>query len=558
MKKSILTFSVLFVSIFALSLISCKNSTSKQETKSDTVMVSANQKELDKFVKYKLTTDLSVLTEKEKQMLPILIEAAKIMDELFWKVAFGDCSEKSCVELYEKMDSATKQLFNMNYGPWNRLDGNKSFVEGIGEKPAGAQFYPEDMTAEEFDALADPSKTSLYTIISRDKDGKLISIPYHEAFKEEMTKASELLVKASLLAEDAGLKKYLELRAKALLTSDYYASDIAWMEMKTNTIDFIIGPIENYEDALYGYKTAFESYILVKDKVWSQKLEKYASMLPDLQKQLPVDEKYKTNTPGADSELNAYDAIYYAGDCNAGGKTIAINLPNDENVQEAKGSRRLQLKNSMKAKFDNILVPIADVIITPDQRKYIDFDAFFGNTMFHEVAHGLGVKYVITKPDVTCREAIGNQYSTLEETKADILGLWLVTKLKEKGEYEGDLMNNYVTFAAGIFRSIRFGASSAHGIANLITFNYFIEQKAFTKNQDGTYTIDFDKMKLAVEGLANIIIVIQGNGDIEAAKKYVEKMNIISPELTKDLQSLTDKNIPVDVIWEQGAEVLGL
>lgn len=554
MNKNNLFLTTLILAIIGISFIGCKNNAKTDETKTDTTMVSANQKELDKYVSYKLTTDLSVLTEKEKQMLPILFEAAEIMDKLYWKVSYGECVKSAC----KSMDSATIELFHINYGPWNRLDGNKAFVDSVGEKPAGAKFYPEDMTKEEFDALADESKTSLYTIIKRDESGKLIVVPYHVEFKEELTKSSDLLKKAAELSEDAGFKKYLELRAEALITSDYFASDMAWMEMKTNTIDFVIGPIENYEDALYGYKAAFESFILIKDKVWSQKLEKYIALLPGLQKQLPVDAKYKTSSPGDESDLNAYYAIYYAGDCNAGSKTIAINLPNDEKVQEAKGSRRLQLKNSMKAKFDNILVPIAEVLITKDQQQYIDFDAFFANTMFHEVAHGLGVKYVITNPSLTCREALENQYSTLEEGKADILGLWLVTKLNEMGEYEGDLMKNYVTFAAGIFRSIRFGASSSHGKANLITFNYFVEQGAVAKGEDGTYTINFDKMKVAVESLANMIITLQGDGNLEGAKALVEKMNVIPAELEKDLQSLTDKSIPVDVVWEQGPEVLGL
>lgn len=556
MKRKIIAFSTLIFSILSLNFISCNSSSGKEEKndEKDTVMLSENQKEVDKYVSFKLTTDLSVLTEKEKQMLPILFQVADIMDKIHWKLAYGEKDENTCKD----MDEATKKLFKINYGPWNRLDGNKPFVDGVGEKPAGAQFYPEDMTEEEFEAFADETKTSLYTVIRRDETGKLISIPYSEAFKEDLTEASNLLKQAAELAEDEGLKKYLELRAEALISNDYFASDMAWMEMKTNTIDFVVGPIENYEDGLFEYKTAFEAFILIKDKKWSEKLEKYASLLPDLQRQLPVEEKYKTSSPGDDSELNAYDAIYYAGDCNAGSKTIAINLPNDEKVQEAKGSRRLQLKNSMKAKFDNILIPISEVLITPEQLQYVDFDAFFANTMFHEVAHGLGVKYLVEKPEITCREALENTYSTLEEGKADILGLWLVTKLHEMGEYDGDLMNNYVTFAAGIFRSIRFGASSSHGKANLMRFNYFIEQGAMSKNEDGTYKIDFEKMKAAVENLANMIITIQGDGDIEAAKKLIEEKNIMSDDLKNSLQSLEDKNIPVDVIWEQGPSVLGL
>ncbi len=527
---------------------SCKNS-----DKHDSTMLSKNQIEVNKYVSYELTTDLSVLTEKEKQMLPILFEAANIMNDLFKRVSFGD----NYSAVYDTIKcEATKRLFEINYGPWNRLDDNKPFVDGFKDKPAGANFYPLDMKKEEFEALADSSKTSLYTIIKRDANGKLISVPYHEAFKTELTKVSELLKKAAELAEDAGLKKYLELRAVDMLKSDFYQSDIAWMEMKTNTIDFIIGPIENYEDALYGYKAAFESFILIKDKEWSKKLEKYASLLPNLQKQLPVADAYKKETPGADSDLNAYDAVYYAGDCNAGSKTIAINLPNDEKVQAAKGSRRLQLKNSMRAKFDNILLPIANSLIDEEQRKYVKFDAFFGNVMFHEVAHGLGIKYTLKDAKLTCRDALENTYSTVEEAKADILGLWLVTKLNEMGEYKGDMMENYVTFAAGIFRSIRFGGASSHGKANLITFNYFIEQGAFAKNTKGTYTINLEKMKVAVAGLANIIITIQGDGSKADADKLIKEKCVTQEDLKTDLAKLEAVSIPVDIVWEQGADVL--
>jgi len=558
MKKSLFLVKTLFVSLLIVLVVSCNSSNNKKDSKcckGDTTMLSENQIEVNKYVSFKLTTDLSVLTEKEKQMLPLLFEAAEIMNKLFQKQTFGDNYQA----VYDTIkDEASKKLFAINYGPWNRLNDNQPFIKGFGAKPAGTQFYPIDMTKEEFDALVDPAKTSLYTIIKRDANSKLIVVPYSEAYKEELTKVSELLKKASELAEDAGLKKYLELRSKDILKNDFYASDIAWMEMKTNTIDFIVGPIENYEDAIYGYKASFESFILVKDKTWSNKLTKYAAMLPALQKELPIEDAYKKDSPGADSDLGAYDAIYYAGDCNAGGKTIAINLPNDEKVQELKGSRRLQLKNSMKAKFDNIMVPIADILIDSTQRKYIKFDSFFGNVMFHEVAHGLGVKYTLKDKKITCREALENTYSSIEECKADILGLWLVTKLNEKGEYQADLMDNYITFAAGIFRSIRFGASEAHGKANLITFNYFLAQGAFAKNAQGTYTVDFEKMKTAVAGLAKIIITIQGDGSKADAEKLLAEKCTMSDDLKADLAKLEKVNIPVDVIWEQGLTAIGL
>src|SRR5690606_39231851 len=259
-------------------------------------------------------------------------------------------------------------------------------------KPAGANFYPADMTQEEFEAAAasNTDLRNLYTLVRRDSSGKLVAVPYHVAFADNLQRAADKLREAARLADDEGLRRYLELRAEALLTDDFHASDLAWMDMKNNTIDVVIGPIETYEDQLYGYKAAYEAYVLVKDQEWSRRLARYAELLPALQRGLPVPDEYKQESPGSDSDLNAYDVIYYAGDANAGSKTIAINLPNDEQVQLEKGTRRLQLKNAMQAKFEQILVPIANEIIAEDQRSHVTFDAFFGNTMFHEVAHGLG------------------------------------------------------------------------------------------------------------------------------------------------------------------------
>jgi hypothetical protein len=328
--------------------------------------------------------------------------------------------------------------------------------------------------------------------------------------------------------------------------------------MKNSIIDFVVGPIENYEDGLYGYKSAYESYILLKDVDWSKRLAKYATMLPELQKGLPVKDEYKAEVPGSDADLNAYDVVYYAGDCNAGSKTIAINLPNDEQVQLQKGSRKFQLKNAMRAKFDKILVPIADILIDPAQRSHITFDAFFENTMFHEVAHAMGIKITINGQGAV-RVALKEQYSALEEGKADIMGLYLVTKLYEQGELtNGELMDNYVTFLAGIFRSVRFGAASAHGKANMMRFNFFDKMGAFTRNDDGTYTVNFDKTKEAMVALMQKILYLQGNGDYEGAKKWVSEEGVIKPQLQGDLDRLNDAKIPVDITFIQGKKELGL
>lgn len=506
------------------------------------------------YAPFTLTSDIAHLSEKEKQILVILFDVADIMDELFWNQAMGP----KAPFLARIQDDSARKFAEINYGPWDRLDGNNPFLAGIGPKPLGANFYPVDMTREEFEAFTDPNKSSLYTLIRRNDDGSLRSVWYHQAYETQLKRAAELMKQAAGLAEDAGLKKYLEMRADALLSSDYQPSDFAWMDMRTSSIDFVVGPIENYEDALYGYKAAFESYILLKDPEWSQRLEKFAAMLPDLQRGLPVEDAYKTEIPGADADLNAYDVVYYAGDCNAGSKTIAINLPNDEEVQLQKGSRKLQLKNAMQAKFDKILVPISTVLIDPAQQKHVTFNAFFENTMFHEVAHAMGVKNTINGKG-PARTALKEMYSSIEEGKADIMGLYLVTKLYEMGELtSGEVMDNYVTFIAGIFRSSRFGAASAHGKANMMRFNFFWEEGALVRNADGTYTVDFEKTKAAMEKLMQRIIRIQGDGDYDAAKQWVETDGVIKPELQADLDRINAASIPVDVVFEKGKQVIGL
>lgn len=511
-------------------------------------------KRLAKYVPVRLTTDLGMLSDKDKQIIPILIEAAKVMDELFWYEAYGD---KDAL-LDGLTDDKLRQFARINYGPWDRLDGNAPFVPGVAAKPAGANFYPVDMTKDEFEAATLEDKASLYTFLRRNEEGGLITVPYHQQFKEKIEKAAGLLRQAAALADDAGLKHYLELRAQALLSDDYQASDLAWMDMKDNQVDVVIGPIETYEDQLFGHKAAHECYVLVKDMAWSQRLDKYAAFLPELQEGLPAPAAYKAEKPGSDAQLNAYDVVYYAGDCNAGSKTIAINLPNDEEVQLKKGTRRLQLKNAMRAKFDKIMVPIADVLIDESQRKHITFDAFFANTMFHEVAHGLGIKNTINGKG-TVREALLEHASALEEGKADILGLYMIKQLHDKGELEGDLKDYYTTFMAGIFRSVRFGASSAHGKANMIRFNFFQEMGAFERDPDsGTYRVDYEKLEEAMAALSEKILTLQGDGDYEGVAKLVAEKGAIGGQLQADLDRLSQASIPVDIVFEQGADVLGL
>ena len=509
---------------------------------------------LAQYTTFTLEADLSELTENQKKMIPLLIEAAKEMEEVFWLQAYGNKDD-----LMEGLSEKEQRFAEINYGPWDRLNGNEPFLAGVGSKPAGANFYPNDMLTAEFESWESDAKDDLYTLVRRDGDGNLITIPYHEAFATEHERAADLLRQAAELAEDDGFKAYLELRADALLDDEYQESDLAWMDMKNNTIELVIGPIETYEDQLFGYKAAHEAFVLIKDKAWSDRLSKYAAVLPELQEGLPVPEEYKAETPGSDSDLNAYDAVYYAGDANAGSKTIAINLPNDEEVQLAKGTRRLQLKNSMKAKYDKILIPISEVLIAEDQRPYISFDAFFGNTMFHEVAHGLGIKNTING-NGTVREALRNHASALEEGKADVLGLYMVDALREKDMIEdGSPEEDYVTFLASIFRSIRFGSSSAHGRANLIRFNYFQEMGAFDYDEETeTYRINFDRVDEAVASLSEKILTLQGNGDYDAVDAFVKEYAVETEQLKASLSKLSEQNIPVDIIFEQGTNVLGL
>ena len=538
-----------FVAIVALVATACGNKTTEQPKEDPVQQTNLS----DKYAEYTLTTDISHLSDNEREMLRLLFEAADIMDGLFWQENYGDNAEL-IARIGDNPDLI--KMATIAYGPWDGLDGNKPFVEGIGEKPAGAQFYPADMTEEEWEAFDDPNKTSQYTMIVRDENGALKCVWYHDYFAEQIKKAASLLDDASELAGDEEFAEYLKLRAKALRTDDYFESDMQWMDVRNNNIDMVIGPIENYTDARYGIKASHEAFILVKDQEWTKQLARYAQFVPELQKQLPVPEEYKKEVPGSDVDLAAYDVVYYAGDCNANSKTIAINLPNDERVQLQRGTRKLQLKNAMQAKFEKILEPISEVLMTPESMEHIKFDAFFANVMFHETAHGMGIKNTITGKG-TVREALGNQYNALEEAKADVLGLYLVTKLAEMGEYTNTTMeDNYTTFMAGIFRSVRFGAASAHGKANMLTFNYFQNEGAFVRNEDGRYAIDFEKMKVAVEKLAGDILKHQGDGDYEATKAWMGEMSVIKPELQADLDRVNEAGIPVDIYYNMGPDVL--
>lgn len=544
MRKKMINLSASLLGVVAVTatLFSCSNQQQESPLKA----------KVEEYARVELKSGLvNNLNDKEKELVRIFFQVGEITDNLFWKQTFGDKSQLDTIT-----DSYAKEFAMIQYGAWDRLDNNKPFLAGYGEKLAVCNYYPHDITAEEFDAFEDANKNSWYTVIRRNEDGSLKSVWYHEAYAEEIGRICTLLEKAVTLAEDPGLKNYLEKRIEAFKTDDYLESDLAWMDMKDSKIDFVTGPIESYDDKFQETKASYESFILLKDEARSKDLAKFVSMLPALQKELPCAPEYKTFVPGTSSDLNVYDAVYYAGDCNAGSKTIAINLPNDERVHALKGTRRLQLRNSMKAKFDKILMPIGQLIVTPEQQKYLNFDAFFWNVTFHEVAHGLGVKQTINTNE-SVDAVMGTEKTSWEEAKADILGLFMVTKLIEMGEITNITAEDAITtYIAGILRSVRFGAASSHGKANMMCFNYMEKAGAFSRDAKGQYVIDFEKAKEAMNGWAALILQTQGDGNIEFATKYRAENGGITPALQADLNKINEAGIPRDITFIQGVDVL--
>ena len=506
------------------------------------------QEKVDSYAVVEVSSPLyDALSDNDKKIVSLFRQAGEIIDGLFWKQTFGD---KAAINALP--DGPAKAYAMINYGPWDHLDNNAPFVEGYGEKPLGCQYYPQDMTMEEWEAFDDPDKLSLYTVIRRDENGALKTVWYRDEYKEELEKVCALLEEAAALTENEGLRTYLTERVKAFRTDDYLASDMAWMDMKDCNMDLVIGPIENYDDHLFEAKAAYECFILLKDETRSANLAKYVALLPTLQTMLPCAPEYKTFVPGTSSDLNVYDAIYYAGDCNAGSKTIAINLPNDERVHAAKGTRRLQLYNSMMAKFDKILAPIGEILVDPAQQKYLTADAFFWNVTFHEVAHGLGVKQTVNgKGSVDA--AMGSEKTTWEEAKADILGLFMVNKLIEMGDITDITKEESIaTFIAGIVRSVRFGSASSHGKANMMCYNFMEQNGAFSRNAEGRYVMDFAKAEEVIDAWANLILETQATGNQEFAKKYSAENASIREGLAADVAKVNEAGIPRDIVFDFG------
>ncbi len=527
---------ILLTSLCLAAVVSCGNRAPKSEL----------QKKIDSYAVFQIGSPyMEGISDNGKEVLNLFRKAADEVDNIFWEQTFGDKNA-----IMSMPDGPAKDFALINYGPWDRMDDNAPFIEGYGARPAGACFYPEDMTAEEFDALEDPAKNSPYTLIRRGEDGKLKVVWYHDAYKESVDKICGYLESAATMTIKESVRNYLLKRAEALRTDSYKESDYAWMDMKDSKMDLVIGPIENYEDGVYGIKTSYECFILLKDLKKTEELTKYIALLPELQKSLPCQEEYKTFVPGTESDMFVYDAIYYAGDANAGGKTIAINLPNDHEVQAAKGTRRLQLRNVIKAKFDKIVYPIGQILFEPEQQRYLSADAFFWNVTFHEVAHGLGIKETVNGLG-SVKDALGNQASTWEEAKADILGLYMVCSLIDKGEIP--LISKeaaITTYISSLVRSVRFGAADAHGRANMMCYNFLKENGAFERNKDGLYHVNFDKVPQAIADWANLIITTQATGNYMFAKEYEANHAVVPEALSADIANVNRGGVPVDIRFE--------
>lgn len=516
---------------------------------------------LAKYAPVEVTTDVPGLTDIQKQVLDKLVEASHIIDEIYWQQASAD-GVKLREELEKTsdmpLDAAKLRFLEINKCAYDRLDGDKPFLD-VKPLPEGATFWPEDLTREELEAYvaAHPDEKealfSLTTIVRREGN-KLVAIPYHEHFKGLLQRASELLQEAAALTDNESLENYLELRAEALVTDNFFESDMAWMDLQGNTLDIVIGPIEVYDDRLMNLKAAYEAYVLVKDEEASRELASYIDSMQAMQANLPVEERYKQRQVQLGSSVGVFTEVFGAGQCEAGSKTIAISLPNDPRVRTEKGARKVMLRNAIAAKFDKILMPIAGRMIVPDQLEEVNGDLFFSNVLLHEISHSLGNDYVLdengNQTAETIDEALKERTSAIEECKADIGGLYSMDTMIDKGLMsEEDRLRAYVTFTAGIFRSVRFGATSAHGIANAIAFNWLKETGGVVVDEAGRYSVDADAFHAGLEGLLTELLTIQYTGDYQRAVALIDQYGSLPAVISEKLEEMDDIPVDIEFIW---------
>jgi len=512
------------------------------------------------FVPQPLSADVSHLSEGDREALGHLVAAARAMDEIFKAQAWAGNSlfsrEVADLEpsLGEEAGQAAKDYYRIMYGPWDRLVHFEVFL-GVAVHPDGAGFYPEDMTKEEFEAWleAHPEDreafSSLHTIIRRDVDG-LVAVPYSKAYRGLLKEAARELRLAAEATDNESLRRFLELRAEAFLSDDYYASDMAWMDLDS-AIEVVIGPYETYEDQLFGYKAAVEAFICVTQPEDSARLEIFKSQLPFLERNLPIPDEYKNFDRGAESPIRVVDEMFAAGDTRAGVQTIAFNLPNDERVREAKGSKKVLLKNVMRAKYDGILTRIAERVLPADEVDRIDFEAFFQFTLHHELSHGIGPgKITLEGRDTEVRLELKELYSAFEEAKADVLGVYDIYALVEAGVMEREILDSLPwTYTAGMFRTTRFGVAEAHGLGMVLQTNFLIEKGAVEITDDGRFRPVPELFQSAFEELAHELLTIQALGDYGAAIEMVERYGTVHPAMAVALEGLADLPVDIDPVY---------
>jgi Peptidase family M49 len=548
---------LLLATVIAIVIVACTSQ--KQEVKVSESKPSGSplSAKIRQYAPTQLTADASHLSENDRRALDKLIEAAKMFDPLFLRQVWsGNDAFKKRLEGDTSAEGRERlHYFMINKGPWSRNEKNQPFIDGVPhEKPPQAGFYPDDMTKDEFNSwlntLSEQDKkraTGFFTVIRRSPDGKLKIVPYHEEYREFLEPAAKLLKDAADLTTNATLKNFLTKRADAFLSDDYYASDVAWMDLDA-PIDVTIGPYETYEDELFGYKAAFEAFITLRDEAESAKLEKFSAHLQELENNLPMDPKYRNPKLGAASPIRVVDNVFCSGDGNRGVQTAAFNLPNDEQVVKEKGSKRVMLKNAQEAKFNQVLVPISKIVMDPSQQGQISFNAFFTHILAHELMHGLGPHNIkVAGTDTSVRKQLKELYSTIEEAKADITGLWALQYLIDNAVIDKSMERDlYTTYLASSFRSVRFGITEAHGKGQAIQFNYLLDEGAIKVDPTtGTYGIDSGKIKDAVRKLATEFLTIEAEGSYEKAKAMLDKYGLIRPEMQKALDKLSD--VPVDI-----------
>src|SRR2546425_1552481 len=544
------------VTAFVVVLVGCsqrKEEPKMSEAKSPADSLAAK---IRRFAPTDIAADTSRLSDGDRKALDKLVEAAKLFDPLFLRQVWSGNQTLLAKLQADTSPEGRERLhyFMINKGPWSRLDKNEPFIEGVPPKPPQAGYYPDDMTKDEFNSwlatLSEQDKqraTGFFTVIRRGADGKLKIVPYHQEYREFLEPAAKLLKEAADLTANETLKTFLTKRADAFLSDDYYASDVAWMDLDA-PIDVTIGPYETYEDELFGYKAAFEAFITLRDEAESAKLVKFSGYLQELENNLPIDPRYRNPKLGAASPIRVVDNVFCSGDGNRGVQTAAFNLPNDEKVVKEKGSKRVMLKNVQETKFNKVLAPISKIVMDPSQQSQISFDAFFTHILCHELMHGLGPHNIkVDGRDTNVRKELKELYSAIEEAKADITGLWALQYLIDKGAIDRAMERDlYTTYLASSFRSVRFGITEAHGKGQAMQFNYLLEKGGLKMDQAaGTFSVDASQIKDAVRKLATEILTIEAEGSYDKAKSLLDKYALIRPEMQRALDKLAD--VPVDI-----------